>query len=160
MLLPTNRAARHPLEAEALAISERRGVRTFARNMNEFGAGNWSGDTQLSVRGKSGSGLTFDLPVEKAGRYQLSVYLTMGPDFAQIQPQLDGERLGKPIDLYAPRVIVSGRVVLATRTLKAGRHALGIDITGKGQASTGTEVGIDCFEIAALEGESEPLKIR
>ncbi len=160
MLLPTNRAARHPLEAETLAISERRGVRTSARNMNEFGAGNWSGDTQLSVYGKPGSGLTFDLPIEKTGRYQLSIYLTMGPDFAQIQPRLDGAPLGSPIDLYAPRVIVSGRIDMATRTIPAGRHAIGIEITGKSQASTGTELGIDCFEVAAEEGESKPFKAR
>ena len=113
-----------PLEAEALEISERHGVHTSVQTHEQFGAGNWSGDAQIFVKGKPGSGLTFDLPVEKAGRYQLSVYLTMAPDFGQIQPRLDGERLGGPIDLYAPRVIASGRVVLATRTLRAGRHAI------------------------------------
>ena len=128
--------------------------------MNGFGAGNWSGDTQLSVYGKPGSGLTFNLPVEKTGRYQLSVYLTMGPDFAQIQPHLDGEPLGSTIDLYAPRVIASGRVVITTRALRAGRHAIGIEITGKSPVSTGTELGIDCFEIAADEGEANPTKAR
>jgi Pregnancy-associated plasma protein-A len=160
MLLATNREARHPLEAEALEISGRRGVRTDTRNMNEFGAGNWSGDTQLSVKGGPGSGLTFEVLVEKSGRYRLSAYLTMGPDFAEIQPRLDGEPLGRPINLYAPRVMVSGRVELGTRTLRAGRHALGIDITGKSRASTGTELGIDCFEFASEGGESTPRKAR
>jgi len=40
--------------------------------------------------------------VAQAGRYRLGVYLTMVPDFGQIQFWLDGERLGYPIDLYAP----------------------------------------------------------
>jgi hypothetical protein len=160
MSLATNREARHPLEAEALAISERRGVRTDSRNMNEFGAGNWSGDTQLSVRGSPGSGVTLEVPVENSGRYRLSAFLTMGPDFALIQPRLDGEPLGQPIDLYAPRVMVSGRVELGTRTLRAGRHSLAIEITGKSRASTGTELGIDCFELAPEGGESTPSKAR
>ncbi len=151
MLLQSIPAVKSPLEAEALEISERRGVRTSTRNMDNFGAGNWSGSTQLSVIGEAGNGLTINLPVEKTGRYQLSIYLTMGPDFGQIQPQLDGELLGSPIDLYAPRVISSGRVILATQTFQAGRHAIGIDITGKSEASTGTAVGIDCFELAAAE---------
>jgi hypothetical protein len=80
--------------------------------------------------------------------------------FALIQPRLDGEPLGKPIDLYAPRVMVSGRVELGTRTLRAGRHDLGIEIAGKSRASTGTELGIDCFELASEGGESTPPKAR
>jgi len=160
MLLPTNWAARHPLEAEALEISERRGVHTNVQTMNGFGAGNWSGDAQIFVKGEPESGLTFVIPVEKSGRYQLSVYLTMAPDFGQIQSRLDGERLGSRIDLYAPRVIASGRIVLGTRTLRAGRHAIGIEITGKNPASTETNAGIDCFEIAADEGEANPTKGR
>jgi len=131
MLLQSIPAVKSPLEAEALQISERRGVRTSTRNMDIFGVGNWSGNTQLSVFGEAGNGLTIDLPVEKTGRYQLSIYLTMGPDFGQIQPRLDGELLGSTIDLFAPRVITSGRVILATQTFQAGRHAIGIDITGK-----------------------------
>jgi hypothetical protein len=85
----------------------------------------------------------------------------MGPDFGQIQPRLDGELLGSPIDLYAPRVIASGRVVLATQTFQAGRHAIGIDITGKSGSSTGTALGIDCFELVAEEdGKSKSSKAR
>ena len=88
------------------------------------------------------------MPVAKTGRYQLGVYLTMGPDFGRIQPWLDGERLGDPIDLYAPRVIASGRVVLTTQSLQAGRHTIRFEIVGKDPESKGTDFGIDCFEVA------------
>ncbi len=156
MLLPTNREARHPLEAEALEIAERRAVQANVQAMDGFGAGNWSGGTQVYVKGGPGGRLTFVLPVENSGRYRLGAYLTMAPDYGRIQPRLDGEPLGGPIDLYAPRVITCGRVELGTRTLRAGRHALAIEITGKDRASTETNAGIDCFEIAPEAGESKP----
>ena len=148
MLLTANLAWRSPLEAEAAEIVERRGVQTSVQRMEEFGRGNWSGDAQLHVGGKPGDALVLDLPVAKADRYQLSVYLTMAPEFGRIQPSLDGERLGDALNLYAPRVIASGRVILTTRSLQAGRHTIRFEIVGKDPKSKGTDFGIDCFEIA------------
>jgi hypothetical protein len=116
--------------------------------MEEFGRGNWSGDAQLHVGGKPGDALVLALPIAKTDRYQLSVYLTMAPDFGRIQPSLDGERLGDSLDLYAPRPIASGRVILTTKSLQAGRHMIRFEIVGKGPKSTGSDFGIDCFEVA------------
>ena len=90
MLLPTNREGRSHLEAEALKIIERRDVQTSVQSMKNFGAGSWSLDAQLFIAGKRGGSVTFDLPVERAGRYEVCVYLTMSPDFGRIQPWLDG----------------------------------------------------------------------
>jgi hypothetical protein len=147
MLLTANLAWRSPLEAETAEIVERRGVQTNVQRMEEFGRGNWSGDAQLHVGGKPGDALIFALPVAKTDRYQLGVYLTMAPEFGRIQPSLDGERLGEPLDLYAPRVIASGRVILTTRTLQAARHTIRFEIVGKDPKSTGTDFGVDCIEI-------------
>jgi hypothetical protein len=148
MLLSTNLAWKSPLEAETLEIVERRGVHTNVQRMEQFGVGNWSGDAQLFVGGQPGDALAFALPVAKTDRYQLSAYLTMAPDFVQIQPWLDGERVGDPVDLYAPRVIASGRVNLTTRSFQAGRHTMRIEMVGKGPKSRGNAFGIDCFELA------------
>src|SRR5580704_9607564 len=148
MLLTANLAWRSPLEAETAEIVERRGVRTNVQRMEEFGRGNWSGDAQLHVAGKPGDALVLALPVSKTDRYQLGVYLTMAPDFGRIQPSLDGERLGEPVNLYAPRVIASGRVILTTRSLQAGRHTIRFEIVGKDPKARGTDFGIDCFEVA------------
>jgi Metallo-peptidase family M12B Reprolysin-like len=148
MLLSANLAWKSPLEAETLEIVERRGVHTNVQRMEQFGVGNWSGDAQLFVGGQPGDALAFALPVAKTDRYQLSAYLTMAPDFVQIQPWLDGERLGDPVDLYAPQVIASGRVNLTTRSFQAGRHTMRIEMVGKGPKSRGNAFGIDCFELA------------
>ncbi len=148
MLLTANLAWRSPLEAETAEIVERRGVRTNVQRMEEFGRGNWSGDSQLHVGGKPGDALVFGLPVAKTDRYQLGVYLTMAPEFGRIQPSLDGERLGDALDLYAPRPIASGRVILTTRSLQAGRHTIRFEIVGKDPKSRGSDFGIDCFEVA------------
>jgi hypothetical protein len=148
MLLTANLAWRSPLEAEAAEIVERHGVQSGVQRMEEFGRGNWSGDAQLHVGGKPGDALVLNLPVAKTDRYQLGVYLTMAPEFGRIQPSLDGERLGEPVNLYAPRVIASGRVILTTRSLQAGRHTIRFEIVGKDPKSRGTDFGIDCFEIA------------
>jgi len=147
MLLTANLAWRSPLEAEAAEIVERRGVQTGVQRMEDFGRGNWSGDAQLHVGGKPGDALVLNLPVAKTGRYQLGVYLTMAPDFGRIQPSLDGERLGESVDLYAPRVIASGRTILTTKSLQAGRHTIRFDIVGKNPKSRGTDFGVDCFEV-------------
>jgi hypothetical protein len=148
MLLTAKLAWRSPLEAETMEIVERRGVQTSVQRMEEFGRGNWSSNAQLHVGGKPGDALVLALPVAKTERYQLGVYLTMSPDFGRIQPLLDGERVGDPVDLYAPRVIASGRVILATRSLQAGRHTIRFEIVGKDPKARGSDFGIDCFEVA------------
>ncbi len=160
MLLSANLSWRSPLEAESLKITERHVAGTRSQHMEAFSADNWSGETQLWVGGGPGDSVTIALPVEKAGHYQLSAYLTMAPDFGKIEITLDGERLGDTIDLYAPKVIASGRVKLTARSLKAGQHTIQIKITGKNQVSTGTAFGIDCFEIVADGGDAKPLKTR
>jgi hypothetical protein len=148
MLLTANLAWRSPLEAETAEIVERRGVQTGVQQMEDFARGNWSGGAQLHVSGKPGDALILNLPIAKTDRYQVGVYLTMAPEFGRIQPSLDGERLGDPLDLYAPRVIASGRVILTTRSLQAGRHTIRFEIMGKDPHSRGTDFGIDCFEVA------------
>jgi len=161
MLLSANLAWKSPLEAEALQITERRGVNANMQTMAQFGPGNWSGGAQLFISdGRPGDGLTLAIPIAKAGRYELRAYMTMAPGFGRIQFWLDGERLGDPIDLYAPRVIPSGRVVLTTKRLPAGRHMIRSEIAGKAPESSGTASGIDCFEVAAEGGESRPRKAR
>jgi hypothetical protein len=161
MLLSANLAWKSPLEAEGLEITERRGVKANKQPMAQFGPGNWSGDAQLFIGdGRPGDGLTLALPVAKAGRYGLSALLTMAPGFGRIQFWLDGERLGDPVDLYAPRVIPSGRIVLTTKDLPAGLHAIRVEIAGKSPESSGTASGIDCFELVSEEGGPKPPGVR
>ena len=159
-MLLSNPLRQSPVEAEGLEITERRGVHTNVQDMEKYGPGNWSGHAQLWIGGQPGDGLTLTVPVAKAGRYGLGVYLTMAPDFGQVQFGLDGERLGTPIDLYAPRVIASGRVVLTTRNFSAGRHTVRVGIAGKSPESRGNAVGIDCFEFTAEEPASKPSQTR
>lgn len=109
-----------------------------------FGEG-WNQGDQLWWReGKPGNVLEIVKEVEKAGPKRLIVELTKARDYAIVQFLLDGEPIGKPIDLYNPEVIPTGEIDLGTFDLSAGEHTVGVKILGKNQkADPSFMVGID-----------------
>ena len=102
--------------------------------------------------------LDLELPVKAAGTYALSAAFTKAGDYGTVQLALDGEPLGKPIDLYepAPAVIHTGDVLLGTATLDAGPHTLTITITGKNAKSTNYLVGMDWIKLAPAPTRPQP----
>jgi hypothetical protein len=126
------------LEAEDLKVKAKTAGDVPGQDMTPFGDA-WSGARQLWwVGGGPGAKLDLELPVKAAGTYALSAAFTKAGDYGTIQLTLDGDALGKPVDLYepAPRVIHTGDVLLGTATLAAGPHTLTVTITGKNEKST------------------------
>jgi len=138
------------IEAEGLKVSKTTGGKPGAQKMSNFTADRWSGNNQaIWTGGKPGDRMELELPVEKAGKYDVIVNLTMAPNYAKVQMQLDDEPIGEPIDLYEADVVTTGELTLATRQLTAGAHKLGIEIKGANPAARKDYmVGADYIRLA------------
>ncbi len=86
--------------------------------------------------------LPFDVPGPR--EYDLYLRLTRGPDRGVWQAWLDGEPIGAPIDLHAPRALLREQL-LGRRHLTPTGHTLELRCTGKNLESTGFSLGIDSF---------------
>ena len=95
--------------------------------------------------GTVGDCLELELPVERAGTFQLNIAMTMARDYATVQLLLDDKPLGDPLDLYNyPDVITTGVLTLGDHELSAGSHRLTMKITGANRAAMrGYRAGID-----------------
>lgn len=138
------------LEGETLKIIEKTGGLTEVQHIGLY---NWSGDRQLWWRdGKPGDKLALALPVATAGKFAIVVNLTKAVDYGIVQFHLDGERLGKPLDLYNNGVVTTGPKTLGERALDAGEHRLTIEIVGANAAALKRHmVGLDYVKLEAAK---------
>jgi hypothetical protein len=151
MKLPRNDTAGAPtLEAEALFVTGAEGCRPRRQAMDPFGAGNWSGATQLSCRSPAGApvAVTARLSLARRGRYRITLFATRSPDYGIVEVLLDGRPLGAPYDAWAPAVLASGAIPLGEHALARGRHELVFRTRGKNAASSGFHLGIDALTFA------------
>ncbi len=118
------------IEGERLRIVEKTAGRARPQNLDPFGPG-WSGMCHLWwTDAKPGDKLTVEFPVKADGRYRLALQLTKARDYGIVQLYLDGEKLGKPLDLYNPRVVPTGKLDMGIHQLAKGNHRLTIEIVG------------------------------
>ena len=118
------------LEGEDMQVLECTGGGTEVQELSGFGTG-WSSETHLWwTGGKPGSKLTLALPVKDDGQYKMLAQFTKAADYGIVQPYLDGEKLGEPIDLFNKGVIPSGVMDFGVHKLTAGTHKLTLEITG------------------------------
>ncbi|HIJ73693.1 MAG TPA: DUF2961 domain-containing protein, partial [Candidatus Hydrogenedentes bacterium] len=92
------------VEGESLEVFAKTGGITLAQRLDPY-EGEWSGNTQFWwYDNQPGNILDLLVPVDRDGKYQITLRLTNAPDFGVVQFYFDGEKLGEPIDLYHPRV--------------------------------------------------------
>lgn len=146
---PIDNSGRAPgaLEGESLAVEVSAG-RVMPQRMRGFATGRWSGDAQLWWSGgRPGDSLTIELPVTD-NTIDLHLVLTCARDYGIVQLSLDGDPLGKPIDLYEPQVVTSGVLSFPNLKVKEGKHSLKLEIVGvHPQAKRGYMVGIDYLRV-------------
>ena len=108
-------------------------------------SGAWSGKAQLFWTPAEGN-QTLSLPfeVKESGRYSILLALTLSWDYGILQIELDGARLGSPVDLYSPTVASKDKIVGPVE-LTAGSHALTLRNVGKNADSKGYFFGMDGF---------------
>ena len=127
---PPNTRVAGALEGEELKIVECTGGKAHPQDLSHFG-GSWSDQAHLWwIDGKPGDRLTVAVPVKEDGQYKLTAQLTKARDYGIVQLSLDGEKLGRPIDLYNPQVVPTGPLDLGVHELKKGNHRLTLEITG------------------------------
>ncbi len=144
------------IEGEKLKVLEVTRGSAAPQGMGGFAADKWSGDSQLWWTGaKPGDKLVTELPVEKAGQFDLLVVLTKARDYGIVQIWLDDKKLGMPVDLYNnPEVITTGLLNLGPQELTAGNHKLTFELTGANAAAAKQYmVGIDAVQLGLATGQ-------
>ena len=141
------------LEGESLKVISHRGGNVAPQNMRGFGAGKWSGNSQLFwTNPRPKDELVLALPVESSGRYAIDVACTKAADYGVVQFLLDGEPLDQPIDFFNRGVIPSGPIRLGERVLEAGEHRLGVQVVGiRPEATKSYMFGLDWVRLVRLE---------
>ncbi len=118
------------IEGERLKVLSKTAGNPHEQGLTEF-AGQWSNDAHLWwIEAKPGDKLDLAIPVQRTGKYQITMQFTKAPDYGIAQLYLDGEKLGEPLDLYHPSVIPTGAMVMGTRALASGEHKLTVEILG------------------------------
>ncbi|MFP6575016.1 MAG: PVC-type heme-binding CxxCH protein, partial [Pirellulaceae bacterium] len=120
------------IEAEKMKIVGQPPGRARSQVMSKFSGDTWSGAGQLWwTDAKPGDRLTLELPVDKAGRYDLEVVLSRARDYGIVQLLLDNQPLGGPIDLYnSPQVITTGVLTFGPLEITPGKRQFTIQIVG------------------------------
>jgi putative membrane-bound dehydrogenase-like protein len=124
------------LEGESLKVAEKTGGNAGPQNMNAFPLAKWSDKSHLWWTGaKPGDKLVLEVPVERAGRYEVFVTLTKAVDYGIVQLAWNNEKPTAPIDLFNNGVITSPPISLGVHELKEGVHRLRVEITGANPAA-------------------------
>jgi hypothetical protein len=130
--------AEEKLEGEELRVIRCTSGEATVWNMVEDGfaePGQFSGGMSMYWHDAAGGGAVLELalPVEKVGRYALSIGLARYRTFGTFQFLVNGEAAGAPVDMYGnPGVDAASpfAVTLGTFTLEAGDNVLALRLTG------------------------------
>jgi len=144
------------LEGESLKILSKTAGAAGSQKMGGFTKDRWSGVDHLWWTGaKPSDRLELEIPVEKAGRYNLEAVLTRARDYGIVQLSLDDHPLGPPIDLFnSPDVITTGVLSFDNLELTAGAHKLGVQIVGAHpQAAPAFMFGLDYVRLVGSATE-------
>ncbi len=124
-----------------------------SQGMDSFGP-HWSGNAHLLWDGTIGQSMTTKFRIEESGLYQVSVQLTLAPDYGIFSLSLDGKVLKRGIDLYGKQVALAPRVELGPLALTRGLHQLDLKLTGANPAAgkfhKGYLLGLDYLKVINL----------
>lgn len=103
---------------------------------------------------KAGYRLELGFNVARAGRYRLSARFIRDHEMGTFQFDLDGLKLGAPVDLYAPvkecPLVDDSPTELGVVELAAGDHAFGAETTGKNVAAAGYLLAFDYLKLESV----------
>lgn len=139
-------AARFEAEALQIVKSSPR-CKPQIQDMHTWGAKQWGGGQQLACAAENGGSLELEFVMPEKGRYEITVDLTLAPDFGRLKILVDGHVLSMRPDCFCARVEPSGPLSLGIHELKPGPHRLIVAVSGKNPLSTGYSFGIDAIEM-------------
>ena len=159
-LTKVKRRPRAEVEGETIQVLARTGD-ARPQNMAGFGAGVWSGDSQLWwTGGEVGDVLTLAVPVPSDGSYEVAGAFTKAVDYGIFELSLDGQVLGAgAIDFFQPvGVSHTGELPLGKLQLERGESELSVKIAGANpEAVKGFMFGLDYLRLNKLESKPQAL---
>ena len=124
-----------------------------SQDMRPFGPW-WSDGQQLFFpANQPGQGFSLDVPVERAGIYEVRLIATRAQDYGTFKVAVAGvQSLTVPtvIDGAGPGVSRSTPIPCGRYPFKAGLNQICLTVTGHGPASTGLFVGIDSVQLVPV----------
>ncbi len=100
-------------------------------------------------------GHQLDLPfnVAETGNYKLVMLFLRQPHFGVYETELDGEILGRHLDMYHGE-LAAREFALPAKELQAGEHVLTLRNVWKNVKSTGRSLGLDAILLVPVEKDS------
>ena len=102
--------------------------------------------------------ISFNVPVEKEGRWRIGGYFARASDLGRYQLLVNGQTLGPSIDFFngdeglgPTHVVPTGEIVFGEVDLKAGQCELKFQCLGKGEGSSGLFLAVDAFALKPVE---------
>jgi len=138
-------------EAEKLPVSSMEGgsaaVRAYVNTSGFYAASEKSNWPLLWFEGDGpGSAITLRFPVLRSGKQQITACLCKFPSGGDLQFKLDGQPVPVAFEGYE-YYIRFDTVNLGEWELAAGEHELTIEVTGKGEKSSGYNLAMDWLSI-------------
>lgn len=93
-------------------------------------------------RAAAGDEANFEIKIDVAGDYDITLAHTCAGDFGQFDVYIDGVRIAEAIDGFNAGVVVK-QALIKKVALTSGTHILTIKSVGKNDSSGGTFIGID-----------------
>jgi hypothetical protein len=104
---------------------------------------------------RPGDSMSFTLAVETTGTYELLADFVLFPRYGIVQVSVDGTPVGPAFDAYAPEFDVSGPVSIGEVLLTAGKHEVGVAVTGRNPRADGYLVSVRTFRLRPVP-DAEP----
>jgi len=141
------------LEAEALGIlSFKSKGGEGMRPESQLLMPNQSGDYMVAFDSCGRGEFSLAVPAQKEGTYRVGIHYLRAPDYGMVQLYVNGEAIGKPVDLYRAFVEMFPRPVWPPKEfvfsgvmLKVGLNTFTFSIDSKKTESEGYRCGIDCI---------------
>lgn len=95
--------------------------------------------------------LELGFQVQRAGRYRVAARFIRDHEMGEFQFDVDGVKLGAPVDLYAPVKdcprVDDPATPLGVVKLAAGEHAFGAQVVGRNQSASGYLLALDYLKL-------------
>ena len=122
------------------------GTEMFVRRWSEIRLP-WEGGELVALGQEPGAWLAFQRSASRTDRYEISAWLTTGPDRPILRLEVDGQAVGDAVNLYQRITTPGERVVLGYTDLTNGNHTFRLVATGKDELSTGYHIGLRAADI-------------